>query len=122
MCFNTKTKKVVFSKTNYWETKHLVSMCGALPVSHMLYSLMCMFRCSVDVNGPDGYKVVASIPLRHKETGQIIIFREWKAGFALGCNGMFEPQTQKDVCALLTLMINGQVLHPYDGTFAGSVA
>lgn len=121
-CFNLKTKKVV-KKEYYW--KHdgaYMSIYESMPSSHMIYCLLCMYQCEVVSKGPEGYKGVWMIPIRHKETGQIIIFREWKGGFSLGCQGMFKPETDRDVRALLTLMINGKVLHPYDGTFAGTVA
>lgn len=121
MHYDLKTEKVKITKYDFHdETK--ISPCEMLPSSHVLYSLLCMYQCKVHSEGPDGYKGVWSVALKHKESGQVVVFREWKGAFSLGCSNMFEESTARDMCKLVELMVKGQVLHPYDGTFAGSVA
>jgi len=122
MHFNTKTKRVSF-KNEYWKDDFRISICEAIPTCVVLYQLLCLYTCKVFSSGPDGYKGVWEIPLKHKKTGQIVIFREWKGGFSLGCpDAKFNPETMTDVKHLLNLMINRKILHPYDGTVATTVA
>lgn len=123
-CYDSDTKKVTTKKNYYSDDKNrYISFEQMMPSSHALYSLLCLYSCEINSHGPDGYKTVWSIGLRHKETGQIVIFREWKGGLSLGCSDNdFNSKSGKDIKRLLSLMVNGQILHPYDGTRAGCVA
>lgn len=90
----------------------------------LLYRLCCLFQCKVDVEGPDGYKLVWSVFLKHKASGVFVGFSEWK-GSALYRASKFPPTPtsfDEDWLALLNLLLDPCCPHPYDGTVAGSVA
>ncbi len=90
----------------------------------LLYRLCCLFEAQVNVEGPEGYKVVWSIYLKHKASGIFVGFSEWK-GSALYRASKFPPtgtDFDEDWLALLNLLFDPCCPHPYDGTVAGSVA
>jgi hypothetical protein len=96
-----------------------------MPSALWLYRLLCLFQCTVHSEGPDGYKTVWSVGLKHKATGEVIIFREWKGAFSLGHHGIGRVKNgtfERDLLALLTALASPDCPHPYDGTVAGSVA
>ena len=90
----------------------------------LLYRLCCLFECDIQVEGPQGYKVVWSTYLKHQASGHFVGFSEWK-GSALYRTSQFPPTGtafDDDWLALLNLLLDPQCPHPYDGTVAGSVA
>jgi len=90
----------------------------------LLYRLCCLFDAQVDVEGPEGYKSVWSIYLKHTASGIFVGFSEWK-GSALYRASKFPPTGttfDEDWLALLNLLLDPCCPHPYDGTVAGSAA
>jgi hypothetical protein len=104
----------------------LVGIHEVMPSALMLYRLLCLFQCTVHSEGPEGYKLVWQVALKHQESGEVIVFREWKGGLSLGHRFPFGAKPSKafmsDLTALLNLLASDQCPHPYDGTVAGSVA
>ena len=91
----------------------------------LLYRLCCLFPCEVKTYGPEGYKRVWFVKLRHKETDNIIGFTEHKAAIKFYAKKL--PLTgsatfDHDWLSLVNLLLHPQCPHPYDGTVAGSVA
>lgn len=93
--------------------------------SHLLmYRLCCLFKGHVDVSGPQGYKSVWEVYMRHKSTGQLISFTEHK-GSPSFYSSIFPPTDSEfdgDWVDLLNLLLDRECPHPYDGLVAGSVA
>lgn len=122
-----KFKYVADSMAVYQEEANgkLLSNCQVMPSALWLYRLLCLFQCTVHSEGPDGYKLVWQIALKHKATGEVLVFREWKGGFSLGHSGSGRIKNgsfEKDMLALLSALASKECPHPYDGTVAGSVA
>lgn len=91
-----------------------------------LYRLLCLFKCTVKSEGPEGYKNTWWITLQHKETGEKLTFGEWKgaAGTFTRFHAVKElpASYKKDTVALLNEICSPDCPHPYDGCVAGSVA
>lgn len=105
----------------YWEK---LGYCSVISSALLMYRLCCLFKCQVDVEGPDGYKLVWSIYLKHKASGIYVGFSEWKGSPSFLSNKFPPTGTtfDDDWLALLNLLLDPQCPHPYDGTVAGSVA
>ena len=93
----------------------------------MLYRMICMFpNPIVEMQGSEGYKVPWSIALKHKETGEFFIIREWKGGLSFASDSHSFKETPEsftsDVKRLLQLLVSDKSPHPYDGVTAGGVA
>jgi len=92
----------------------------------LLYRLLCLFKATVETEGPNGYKCIWWVNLKHKETGEILRFGEWKG--AAGVWTRFHrdeelPESYKrDMLLLLDELVAEDCPHPYDGNIAGSVA
>lgn len=92
----------------------------------LLYRLLCLFKCQVISYGPEGYKSVWWITLKHKQSGEILQFGEWKGAAGIwtkfhNTDELPEPYKQ-DVLDLLNVIYSENCPHPYDGCVAGSVA
>lgn len=90
----------------------------------LMYRLCCLFPCDVRVDGPEGYKLVWSIYLKHKGTNTYVGFSEWKGSptFLMSETLLTGTAFDEDWLALLNLLLDPNCPHPYDGTVAGSVA
>lgn len=97
-----------------------------MPSALWLYRLLCHFAAEVESYGPEGYKSVWSVGLRHKSTGRTVAFSEHKAaaGFYMQERSPdeLEADFKKDLLDLLNLLVSKDCPHPYDGTVAGTVA
>lgn len=121
--FDLAKKSFVRSKDFRWNDPKRISLYQAVPSALALYRILCLFKCFVDSEGPEGYKTVWTIGLKHKASGEILILREWKGGFSLGHDGHGPiPAMEADLIDLLNLLVAPDCPHPYDGTVAGSVA
>jgi len=123
--FNTVTKKFVFGNHDCF-SKGYAGMWEAISSALLLYRLLCLYKAPVETFGPDGYKVIWWVALRHKETGEVLMFGEWKG--AAGTWTRFHdhkelPKTfKRDTLSLMNLLISDQCPHPYDELTAGGVA
>lgn len=124
--FNEKTGEFLFS-TLHSEFKN--GYCGMYKVmssAMLLYRLLCLFQAKVTSEGPDGYKCIWWITLRHKRTDETVTFGEWKGAAGiwtkhLSINELSETY-KADLLELLNLLYSKTCPHPYDGLVAGSVA
>ncbi|KAJ3143758.1 hypothetical protein HK101_003122 [Irineochytrium annulatum] len=54
------------------------------PAHRMLYLARCVFpEAEIHSEGPNGYCVIATMYMRHKETGNGVAFTEWKGAFSI---------------------------------------
>jgi hypothetical protein len=56
----------------------IVNMYEAMSSALLMYRLACTFAGTMETSGPDGYKCVWQLPLKHKGTGECIMFGEHK--------------------------------------------
>ena len=110
------------------EGNHLISN-NVISSAFLLYRLMCMkFPPRFPQHGEEEefYKTIWAVSLKHKKTGQILNFNDYKAGWHLGMIYSHPEDMptdfREDVLELLNFLISNQVVHPYDLTIAGSVA
>lgn len=91
----------------------------------LLYRLISIFFGAPEVVS-DPYKTIWWYNLRHKKTGKLMHFGEWK-----GCSGFWLPEGghnelkqpfKKDLEELLLFLVSDQIPHPYDGCTSGQVA
>lgn len=96
-----------------------------IPSCLALYRLICAYGEELKINPSNGYKSVWNTNLEHKETGVKIWVGDIKAGFSLS---VYVPKNipiekAKEVgIRFLSLLIDKNFTHPYDGVIAGSVA
>lgn len=129
--FNGKTKRVVITKKwpDYLTLKKSghAALYQCISAALALYRAICLFpRPNVICEGSEGYKYPWALPLKHVETGEILVLCEWKGGFGFHTR-FHSPQEApkaflRDTCRLLTLMMSSKCPHPYDKVVAGSVA
>ena len=99
----------------------------AIPSCLLLYRLICTFGpTKLNCRGNEGYKMVWEYPLKHKETGEFVVFDEWKGGSTFHTRFYSTedlPESYKnDLTTLINYLISNECAHPYDGVVAGSVA
>ena len=74
----------------------------------------------------DNYKMIWEYSLQHKESGQKVMFSEWKgaAGFWMSetNNKKLNADFKKDLVELCNYLCSNKCAHPYDGLVAGEVA
>jgi hypothetical protein len=93
----------------------------------LLYRLLVLFTAKVKVDPARGrYKCVWWITLKHKETGELLMFGEWKGAAGIWTrfsNHKELPPTYKaDMLELMNTLADPKCPHSYDGLVAGSVA
>lgn len=82
LIFDKATMKIIkrdWNKIGYED--ETIGFYRAISSPLALYRLICMFQKMPTDKYNDWYKVVWSFPLKHKETGEILSFSEWKGGF-----------------------------------------
>lgn len=122
--WDASSGKASLTQSNHFDFTQELSYPSVISSALLLYRLCCLFKCQVDVEGPQGYKVVWSVHLQHKSSGHYVGFSEWKAS-ALFRASKFPPTGtafDEDWLDLLNLLLDRQCPHPYDGTVAGTVA
>jgi hypothetical protein len=104
-----------------------VHLSSAISSSLVLYRLVCMLKQPhVIADGADGYKVPWCIYLKHKKTGAVVCFSEWKGAFGFRTHFSTPEETPKefldDIKFVIDLILSNNSPHPYDSTVAGSCA
>jgi len=126
--FDPRTKKAKFKtkKEQNCSVDEMFKQVGfwrAIPAALLAYRLACTFEGAIKAYGQEGYKVTWDFPLKHKATGELIKFGEWKGGALFWTNGdEVKGAHKKDMLELLTYLVSDTCAHPYDGVVAGSVA
>lgn len=125
--FNKESGEFFFCEGSIdWQSGIEVGMHEAISSALLLYRTLCLFSCQIQSNGPDGYKIVWSTSLRHKDTGEILSLGEWKGGAGTWTRFSGVKQCpdsfRDDLLELLNLLASPECPHPYDGTVAGTVA
>ena len=120
-----KGKFVFISDNTNWIKFPTIS--AVMSSALFLYRLLCLFETEVQVEPiNDRYKCIWWITLKHKESGELLQFGEWKG--AAGTWTRFHcledlPETfKRDYVLLLNELCSKDCPHPYDGLVAGSVA
>lgn len=91
----------------------------------MLLARLVSAGMQVKVEGQDGYKTTWEVVLKHKSTGHIIYFYDYKGGSSIGSNILSKkesPKFFKDVVTLCKALKNDRFPHPYDGCVVGEIA
>jgi hypothetical protein len=76
-------------------------------------------------HGQGAYKITWEVALKHKKSGLVITFYDWKGGLSMGSNlgmGKLKASAKKDILELLNVLINERCPHPYDGCKVGEEA
>lgn len=78
----------------------------------------------VNAEGQEGYKVTWTVILKHKKTGHVVTFYDWKGAAAYGSDLRSEmPESfRRDLSALLKALASPYFPHPYDGCVIGEIA
>ena len=127
--YNIDNQEFAFSEDIFPRIgNHLISN-NVISSAFLLYRLMSMkFPPRFPQNGEEDefYKSIWAVSLKHKQSGQILNFNDYKAGWHLGMI-YSDPKDiptdfREDVLQLLNFLISNQVVHPYDLTVSGSVA
>lgn len=125
--FDTEKNKFFFESTKHKGNRDKdLSMWQVISSPFLLYRLLTTFKAPVETLGPEGYKCIWWITLKHKETGEVLSFGEWKG--AAGIWTRFHSSTElpkafkRDTLEILNYLVSDTCAHPYDGLVAGSVA
>lgn len=106
--------------------KNYDMMSSVISSAMLLYRLLCHFECPVMTEGPEGYKCIWWVTLKHKETGELLTLGEWKGAAGTWTKYHSDKELpaafKKDILALLNELCAKDCPHPYDGTVAGCVA
>jgi hypothetical protein len=119
-----KDRKIEFQK-DFRVNPNLYGFYQAIPSALLLYRLGCVFDGEVHFDR-EGYKCIWEFPLKHKKTGEIVIFGEHKGGSSFWTRFVnvkdVPKEFLKDLKELVEYLVSDEVTHPYDGVLAGSVA
>lgn len=119
---NSKAKLVDMGTLKDSKTPDYKQISSALA----LYRTVALFKCGLNAEDVDFYKMNWSIRLKCKDTGKCLGLGEWKGGFQIfteaGALKQLPKQFVKNAEALLTLLASNKCPIGYDGVVAGSVA
>jgi hypothetical protein len=88
----------------------------------MLLARLVSAGCKPMIEGQDGYKTTWAIALKHKRTGTIVTFYDYKGASSFGSSGCESLQFKKDVVKVLNALADPTFPHPYDGCVVGEIA
>lgn len=113
-------------KNSQFDTLKNKGMFEVLSAPYLLAKLVSA-GCIPFVEGQDGYKNTWTIALKHKKTGHIITFYDFKSASSVGSSltgydSKDEKTFLKDAEKLIQALINERFPHPYDGCVIGEVA
>lgn len=128
--YDRETKKFTFKDDSIelgWTefNKRYAMFYDVISSPMLLYRLLCILHAPVRVP-TEAYKSVWWVTLKHKETGAILQFGEWKG--AAGTWTIYHDSAElpksfaKDMLALCNELAAKDCPHPYDGCVAGCVA
>ena len=129
--WNNKTKKFVFKDPNLNERfsdfyKTHTMFHDVISSALLLYRLLCLYKATVETEGPEGYKCTWWVTLKHNETGELLTFGDWKGAAGTWTRfhkiGELPKSYRDDTLLLLNEICSPDCPHPYDGCVAGSVA
>jgi len=100
-------------------SKHIFDVISS---NEMMYKIACMFGKVGFYENP--YKRLWYSILRHKESQEQLYIGDAKGGVSIGCSKyhLDKKFPRADIEELLSFLCSYNVLHPYDGVIAGSVA
>lgn len=122
--YDVEKGKFVFGHDEFDEG--YIGMYHAIPSSLLLYRLLCLFPAPVQVEDSQRYKCIWWVALKHKQSGETIMFGEWKGAAGIWTrfhdNKELPATYKRDLLLLLNELVAKDCPHPYDGCIAGSVA
>lgn len=104
---------------------------GAFYISNIIDSPLLLYRLICVFNEPpetekDPYKTVWWYHIKHKPSGKVLAFGEWKGAARFWLpetnHTKLKPEFKKDLEDLLLFLVSDQIPHPYDGCTAGQIA
>ena len=105
------------------------SLYDAVQAPYLLARLMAGFTgLQVSANGQEAYKTTWDTAIKHKRTGAIVTFYDWKGAASIGsCDKALSlVKTDKgfkaDLKALVRALTDERFPHPYDGCTVGEIA
>ena len=107
-----------------WQNPDFNMVHKAISSANLLYRLCCLFQgLSVDIEGQSKYKWVWAAYVKHKASGKVFGFSEWKGAVTYQMpTRELEDEWVDDWFELLDLLCSDHCPHPYDRLVAGSVA
>lgn len=111
----------------YNKDSKFISLSSTISSALAMYRLVCMFNNPhIIAEGAMGYKVPWEMFLKHKKTGEVVCFSEWKGAFGFRTRltdiNNAPEEFINDIKFVLELMFSNNSPHPYDETVAGSCA
>jgi hypothetical protein len=78
----------------------------------------------ITTGGQEGYKTTWHLALKHKTSGVVVTFYDYKGGLSMGSNAhnTIPADLKKDLKKLLDALVNDRCPHPYDGCVVGEIA
>ena len=120
--FDLSEGRVVWGEHNFAK---ILGLANIISSPLLLYRLISIFHGNTTVV-KDPYKTIWWYNIKHKETGRILVFGEWKgaAGFWLpeSSHAELKQPFKSDLEELLLFLISDQIPHPYDGCTSGQIA
>lgn len=112
-------------RAHFKQIKDGVGLYRAIPSALLMYRLSCLFPGQIKTYGQSGYKFVWQFSFKHLESGNYIIFGEWKGGSLFWTKHDKETvpkEFERDILKLINVLVSDDCAHPYDGLVAGGVA
>lgn len=102
------------------------TLAAKVSAPYVLARLCSLFNgLQIKSSGQDAYKVTWETALKHKETGHVVTFYDYKGGISYGSN-VYSKETPKafvrDLKKLIKTLADDRCPHPYDGCVVGEIA
>jgi hypothetical protein len=117
---NPETGKLEFDEN--WDRDDLIPTYRLMPSCLLLYKLIQIFKAMPTDKDNDWYKVTWAFPLKHKETGEFVMFGEFKAAMSYWTSPKRSLAFTDDLKELIEFLATDKVAHTYDRVSAGSIA
>jgi hypothetical protein len=109
---------------NFFE--HYKTTLSAVPAPLVLSRLCAGFKgLRIQVGGQENYKTTWDTILRHKKTGHVVTFYDYKGGISYGSNvygARADEEFIQDLKDLIEALKDPRFPHPYDGCVVGEEA
>jgi hypothetical protein len=120
LCYDTETNLWGYDDS-YYSNPKLLGMAETISSALILYRLICVFRLAIHTPGPEGYRTVWRMAMRHQGTGEVVVFHDDKGAWTFGHVAAKLPEEfRRDLLTLLNHVV-GSCPHPYGSVVAGSV-